>query len=70
MTVGELVLLLSRFPKDAVVVVGDPHDGGIGRLRADDVREVRLRFGESNGVSWYDLAEQDEPFDAHGIWIG
>jgi len=69
MTAYELILLLSRFPKDAVVVTGDAHDGGIGKVCAENVREVRLRFGEANGLGWYELAEADEPSDVSGVWI-
>ena len=68
LTVRELIELLSKRPPNALVVVGDPNDGGIGRLRAQDVRDVRLRFGEANGVGWCELVDGDE-FDALGVWI-
>ena len=70
MTASELIQVLSRFSKDAVVVTGVPHDGGIGRLRSEGVRAVRLRFCESNGLGWYEVAEEDGPCDTHGVWIG
>jgi hypothetical protein len=68
LTVRELIELLSQRPPNALVVVGDPSDGGIGTLRAHDVRDVRLRFGESNGLGWVELVEGAE-FDALGVWI-
>jgi len=69
LTVRELIELLSCLNQDAHVVVGDPNDGGLGRLRAEDVREVRLRYGDANGVGWYELAEVGEASDAQGVWI-
>lgn len=70
MTVSELILLLSTLPKDAVVIIGDANDGGVGRIREEDVREVRLRFDEANGLGWYELVEGSEPFDVKGVRLG
>ncbi|MES2226812.1 MAG: hypothetical protein V4540_03465 [Pseudomonadota bacterium] len=70
MTASELIQVLSRFSEDAVVVIGAPQDGGVGRLRSEEVREVRLRFCESNGLGWYEVAEEDGPCDTYGVLIG
>jgi len=69
MTVGELIELLSHRPRDAQVVVGDPHDGGVGGLHAKNIRDVRLRFDEANGVGWLELVDTGDQFDVTGVWI-
>lgn len=67
--VRELIELLRQHPADAVVLVGDPNDGGVGTLKFSDVRAVRLRFGEANGLGWYELAAEGEPSDVPGVWL-
>ena len=69
MNVHELMELLKRFPCDAVVVIGDDEDGGVGTLRAEDLRQVGLRFGEANGKAWYEFANDGSPADVQGLWI-
>lgn len=69
MTVDQLIELLRQHPPSAVVVIGDDEDGGIGKLRAENVRSVRLRFGEAKWIAWYELAQDDEPADVLGVRI-
>jgi hypothetical protein len=50
MTVHELIALLGAMPQDATVVAGDAYDGGLGKLRHEEVRQVQLGGIERAGV--------------------
>ena len=50
MTVSDLIALLWAMPQDATVVVGDVHEGGLGKLGYGEVRVVQLGATERAGL--------------------
>ena len=50
MTVHELRALLGAMPQDATVVVGDVAEGGLGKLRHEEVRLMQLGGTDRAGM--------------------
>lgn len=72
MRVCELIELLQRLPSDSLVVVDDCNgrsQPSVRMLRLQEVDVVGLRFHESGGIGWVELAD-DKPADAHAVYLG
>ena len=70
MTVHELMAVLAAMPQDATVVIGDVHDGGLGKLRPEEVRAVQLGATERAGALLLEPYRDDLEGPYLGVQIG